>query len=88
MKKPNAFIIIACAVVLVVFERKHIAAILVQGFAPAFICLFLVPAIVYNPLNVLPGDKGEYLGTFFQQTVAYALNHGGGDPRLGQGGHR
>lgn len=77
MKKPNAFIIIACAVVLVVFERKHIAAILVQGFAPAFICLFLVPAIVYNPLNVLPGDKGEFLGTFFQQTVAYALNHGG-----------
>lgn len=80
MKKPNAFIIIACAVVLVVFERKHIAAILVQGFAPAFICLFLVPAIVYNPLNVLPGDKGEFLGTFFQQTVAYALNHGGGIP--------
>ena len=77
MKKPNAFVIIACTIVLVVFERKHIAAILVQGFAPAFICLFLVPAIVYNPLNVLPGDKGEFLGTFFQQTVAYALNHGG-----------
>lgn len=76
LKKPNAYIIVACAIILAIWARKHIAAIAVQGLAPAVICLIVVPACVYPVLNVAPGDKGEMLGTFFQQTVTYALNNG------------
>lgn len=75
LKKPNAYIIVACAIILAIWARKHIVAIAVQGLAPAVICLIVVPACVYPVLNVAPGDKGEMLGTFFQQTVTYALNN-------------
>lgn len=76
LKKPNAYIIVACAIILAIWARKHIVAIAVQGLVPAVICLIVVPACVYPVLNVAPGDKGEMLGTFFQQTVTYALNNG------------
>ena len=75
LKKPNAYIILVCAVVLAIYARKRIAAIAVQGLAPAVICLVIVPACVYPILSVTPGDKGEMLGTFFQQTVTYAMNN-------------
>lgn len=76
LKKPNAYVIVACAIILAIWARKHIVAIAAQSLAPAVICLIVVPACVYPVLNVAPGDKGEMLGTFFQQTVTYALNNG------------
>lgn len=75
LKKPNAYIIVACAIILAIWARKHIVTIAVQGLAPAAICLIVVPVCIYPVLNVAPGDKGEMLGTLFQQTVTYALNN-------------
>lgn len=75
LKKPNAYIIFACSIVLAVYARKHIVAIAAQGIIPVAVCLIVVPSCVYSALNVIPGDKGEMLGTFFQQTVTYAINN-------------
>ena len=75
LKKPNAYIIFACAVVLALYVRKSLSKIAVQGIVPATLCLVLVPAFAYPILNIAPGDKGEMLGELFQQTVTYAISH-------------
>ena len=75
LKKPNVYIVLACAVALALYARKSLPKIAVQGIVPAALCLVLIPAFAYPILNVVPGDKGEMLGELFQQTVTYAINH-------------
>lgn len=75
LKKPNAYVILACSIILAIYARKHIAAILAQGVIPIALCLIVIPSCIYPILNVIPGDKGEMLGTLFQQTITYAINN-------------
>lgn len=75
LKKPNAYVILVCSIILVIYARKKIGAIAAQGIIPIALCLVVVPSCVYPILNVIPGDKGEMLGTFFQQTVTYVISN-------------
>lgn len=72
MKKPNVYIIVLCSIILAIAIRKKVASVAAQGLVPAFISFLILPACIYPLLSVAPGDKGEMLGTFFQQTVTFA----------------
>lgn len=72
MKKPNVYIIIVCCIILAIAVRKKTAVIVVQGLFPAVVTLLVLPICIYPLLNVEPGDKGEMMGTLFQQTVTFA----------------
>lgn len=72
MKKPNVYIIVLCSIILAIAIRKKVASVVAQGLVPAFISFLILPACIYPLLSVAPGDKGEMLGTFFQQTVTFA----------------
>ena len=72
MKKPNVYIIILCSIILAIAIRKKAISVAAQGLVPAFVSFLILPACIYPLLSVAPGDKGEMLGTFFQQTVTFA----------------
>ena len=74
-KKPNMYIIVLCCLVLAIKYRKQALALVMQGISPVLVVGLLFPALVFPALNVIPGSKGEMLGTFLQQTAYFALKH-------------
>lgn len=74
-KKTGIYILLVTSVILMVVYRKVWWRILVSAFAPALVCMLLVPMLVFPLLNVASGSKIEMLAPLFQQTARYVLDH-------------
>lgn len=75
-KKPGVYIFILSGFVLLVVYRRFWKRTLVALIAPLLLFSFAFPAVVYPLIGgVASGGKQEMLGTFFQQTATYLLEH-------------
>ena len=75
-KKPGVYIFILSGFVLLVAYRRFWKRALAALIAPLLLFSFAFPAVVYPLIGgVTNGGKQEMLGTFFQQTTTYLLEH-------------
>lgn len=74
-KKTGLYVIAFTGIVFLVAYRNLWKHILLSVLLPVILCSWLIPTLVYPVLNVAPGGKQETLGTLFQQTALYVIEH-------------
>ena len=68
-KKTGVYVTGASALVMLIALRGVRLRALVGFAAPAAICVWLLPAVLFGPLNIAEGGSQEMLGILYQQTT-------------------
>lgn len=74
-KKTSIYITTLSLLLLLVFLRKQIVALLISIFIPSALVIVLVPVVVLPALNIAPGGPQEALSVPIQQLSKVAILH-------------
>lgn len=75
-KKTGAYLLLFTAIILFSFCRKRWKIVLTTFIIPALMVIVLIPTLLFPLISCIPGGKQEILGTLFQQTAKYVVDHG------------
>ena len=74
-KKTGVYLVIAAALLLLVFYRAAWKRLLVSALIPSAVLFAVFPLVIFPMCNVAPGGKQEALSPLFQQTARYVSCH-------------